>query len=507
MTAPDTGPLVLDLPDEAATARLGEDIAAVLRPGDLVALSGGLGAGKTSLARALIRAVASDPQLEAPSPTFPIRIDHDLPRFKIVHADLYRLGGAADLDEIGLDEAVAEGAVLVEWPEALPPDLSPERLDVALAFAGSGRRAMLVPSGTWRERLARSLAVRSFLDRSGWAGAARAPLAGDASARAYERVSRAGTAAIVMNAPARPEGPALEGGKSYDEIAHRARDVTAFVAIAKALREAGVRAPAVHAADFPSGLLLLEDLGSEGIVAADWTPLMERYEAAIDLLVHMHRLAWPGEIGLPDGRVYRVPSYDRGALLVEVSLFPDWFGGAGGEPAFPPGGRADFLATWSQLLDTIEDGPKTLVLRDYHSPNILWQGGEAGIGRVGVLDFQDALLGHPAYDVASLAQDARVPLSPEQEDALKSRYVAARRSDPGFDRRSFETAYAVLGVQRATKVLGAFNRLALAEGKPGYQRHRERLKALLSRSLADPVLSPLRVWYEPYLQAVRSTGG
>jgi aminoglycoside/choline kinase family phosphotransferase len=119
---------------------------------------------------------------------------------------------------------------------------------------------------------------------------------------------------------------------------------------------------------------------------------------------------------------------------------------------------------------------------------------------VGVLDFQDALMGHPAYDVASLAQDARVSLSPQQEEHLKARYVAGRKAaDPYFDPDAFDAAFAVLGAQRATKVLGAFTRLALVEGKPGYQRHRERLKALLSRTLAHPVLSGLRVWYEPYL--------
>jgi aminoglycoside/choline kinase family phosphotransferase len=119
---------------------------------------------------------------------------------------------------------------------------------------------------------------------------------------------------------------------------------------------------------------------------------------------------------------------------------------------------------------------------------------------VGVIDFQDALIGHPAYDVASLAQDARAPLSAEQETRLQERYIAGRRAaEPAFDVAGFKRAYSILALQRATKVLGVFTRLALAEGKPGYQRHRERLKSLIRRTLADPVLSPLRLWYEPYL--------
>jgi aminoglycoside/choline kinase family phosphotransferase len=389
--------------------------------------------------------------------------------------------------------------VLVEWPELLPAGLTENRLDIALVITGTGRKALLKPSGSWRERLGRTREIRSFLERSGWTGASREPLAGDASSRAYERVSLETGSCLLMNAPARPEGPAIHGGRSYDAIAHRARDVVPFVAIGQALRAAGVRVPEIHAADVNAGLLLLEDLGAEGIVAPDGAPLLERYEAAIDLLVLMHGRIWPEEAPAPGRGAFRIPPYDRDALLVEISLFPDWFGGHGGEPAFPAMHRAPFLEAWSGVLEETRS-VSTLVLRDFHSPNILWQADATGTDRVGVLDFQDALLGHPAYDVASLAQDARVPLSPEQEGHLKSRYVAGRiEADPDFDTQAFDAAFAVLGAQRATKVLGAFTRLALVDGKPGYQRHRARLKALLGRTLSHPVLSDLRVWYEPYL--------
>ena len=303
-----------------------------------------------------------------------------------------------------------------------------------------------------------------------------------------------------MNAPARIEGPPIYDGRSYDAVAHRAMDVRAFVAIDIALRDAGIRAPEILAADMEQGLLLLENLGSEGIIDSSGAPILERYEAAIDLLAYMHGRSWPNDAPLPDGTLYRVPPYDREALLIEISLFPDWFGGHGGEPAFPKDRRDEFLAEWSKILDLIEAEDTTWTLRDFHSPNILWQEGANGIARVGIIDFQDALIGHPAYDVASLAQDARVPLTETDEARLKARYIAGRTSaDPHFDIPAFQRAYSILGLQRATKVLGIFTRLALAEGKPGYQRHRARLKALIRRNLTDPVLSPLRLWYEPYL--------
>ena len=346
----------LRLPDEAATARLAQDVAAVLKAGDLVALSGGLGAGKTTFARALIRALAGDPALEVQSPTFPLRLDHALPRLRIAHADLYRLGDARELDEIGLDEAIAEGALLVEWPERLPPDL--ERRP-ARSFLRDRRRRP-----TRRDRRARKLAGAARAHRAHPRLSRRErPARRDARAAGRRRIDarlRAhrlrGKTAILMNAPARERGPPIYDGRSYDAVAHRALDVRSFVAIDLALRRAGIRAPEIRAADMEAGLLLVEDLGDEGVVDAAGAPIMERYEAAIDLLVYMHGRPWPEEAALPGGGRYALPHYDRDALLVEVSLFPDWFGGKGGEAAFPPERRDDFLADWSRLLETVDAG-------------------------------------------------------------------------------------------------------------------------------------------------------
>ncbi len=493
--------LSLLLPGEDTTARLAEDVAAVLKPGDLVALSGGLGTGKTTFARALLRSLAGDTTLEVQSPTFPLRIDHPLDRLTVVHADLYRLGSPAELGELGLDEAVTHAALLVEWPEKLADDIAGDRLDIALDIEAGGRRATIVARGSWPARLARTARIRAFLDQNGFRNASRAPIAGDASARAYERIAPASENApplILMNAPARSEGLPIYDGRSYDAVAHRTLDIRPFIAIDHALRDAGLHAPAIHAADVNSGLLLLEDLGRDGVVDANGTPIVARYEAAIDALLHLHARDWPAELPLPDGGSYAVPAYDRDALLIEISLFAD-YPGEGGEP-FEKEGRGEFFAAWSAILDQLDQSSTTLVLRDFHSPNILWQPAAEGLARVGLIDFQDALIGHPAYDVASLAKDARVSLSEADEARLKARYVVGRIArDPGFDEEAFDLAYAILGLQRATKVLGIFTRLAVNEGKPGYQRHRPRLKALIRQSLDHPVLSALRVWYEPHL--------
>ena len=487
------------LSDVAATERLAEDVAAVLMPGDLVALSGDLGAGKSTFARALLRAVAGDPDLEVPSPTFALRIDYALPRLSVVHADLYRLGRQADLGELGLEDALDSGALLVEWPGLLPADIAGSRLDIAMTIEGAGRHAEISASGDFAARLDRTLAVRDFLDGAGRRLALRRPIAGDASGRAYERIISGTESAILMNAPRRPDGPPVRDGRSYDSLALRALDVRPFVAVGTALRAKGVHAPEMHAVDLDAGLLLLEDLGGETILAADGTADPERYGAAADLIAFVHMQDWQTDLKLPDGTSWRVPPYDREALLAETDLFSTWFAGNGGEPAFPEEKKEPFREAWSRMLDRV--GPETtLALRDYHSPNIMWLPHAKGLDRIGVIDFQDAAMGHPAYDLASLGQDARVDVPETLERDLIDRYLGARRhGSPGFDAAAFEAAYAIFAAQRATKILGIFTRLALAEGKTTYQRHRNRLKRLLARTLHHEVLSDMRVWYEPFL--------
>jgi tRNA threonylcarbamoyl adenosine modification protein YjeE len=179
--------LSIDLADEAATVRLAEDIAAILRRGDVIALDGDLGAGKTTLARALIRAMAGDAALEVPSPTFTLVQSYALPRFALAHFDLYRLGGADEMAELGLDEALADGAALVEWPERAEGELPMDRLTLALSDGRTPDARVATLSGpdeVWRDRIERTFAIRAFMAAAGWGDATRRYLQGDASARA-----------------------------------------------------------------------------------------------------------------------------------------------------------------------------------------------------------------------------------------------------------------------------------------------------------------------------------
>ncbi|PZQ17297.1 MAG: tRNA (adenosine(37)-N6)-threonylcarbamoyltransferase complex ATPase subunit type 1 TsaE [Ancylobacter novellus] len=484
------------LPDEAATQKLAALVARALKPGDLVTLGGELGAGKTTFARALVRARAGDPELEAPSPTFTLLQTYDLPRGPIVHADLYRLSGPEELEELGWDEAGDDAIVLVEWADRLGAVLPPDRLEIALDLgpdAGS-RKARIVGHGHFAARLRRLRDGQRFLETAGWGDATREHIQGDASSRLYERLTLGDRSAILMDAPARAPGAPVRDGKSYSEIAKLALDSKPFVAIADGLRALGYGAPEIYAADLATGFLLVEDLGVEPVVALG-APITSRYETAVDLLADLHGKAAPAET--PVGReLYRLPDYDIPAFLIECELLCDWHLPRLTGAAVEPEAREAFRELWTEALTPVLAMGRTWALRDYHSPNLTWRDDREGIDRLGVIDFQDACMGPPAYDVVSLLQDARVDLPDGLEMQLAARYLAARRkADPAFEPRDFARAYATLGAQRATKILGIFVRLAERDGKPGYLRHIPRVRRALDANLAHPDLAALAAWY------------
>lgn len=497
----------VELADEAATAALAGEIAPALRPGDLVTLTGGLGAGKTAFARALIRHLSGDPGLEVPSPTFTLLQLYDTPSFPVVHADLYRIGSPGELDALGWDEAAADAVVLVEWPERAGP-LPGDRLDLALdldaARSPSARRAVLTGFGRWAGLIGRIGARSDLLARSGWQGARLSHLQGDASTRSYHRLRKEdGDTAVLMDAPPRTDRTPVRGGRTYSAIAHIAEDIRPFVALARALAERGVSAPNILALDLDHGLAVLEDLGSEGVVGPEG-PVPECYAAAVEMLAGLHARSLPERLPVEPGLDHLIPPFDLPALEIEASLLLDWYLPHQGVTDLPDDERDRFVSLWRETLQPLLDGPRTWLLRDIHSPNLLWLPEREGSARIGVLDFQDAMIGSPAYDVASLCLDARVDVPQSLELQLLARYVKARlAADPGFDAKSFARDYAIMGAQRTTKILGIFARLDRRDGKPAYLRHLPRIRGYLGRTLAHPALEGLRGWYEAHLPDFR----
>jgi N-acetylmuramate 1-kinase len=504
LTTPGGASFNATLPNEQATWRFMTDIAAALEPGDLVTLSGDLGAGKTTFARALIRYLAGDETIDVPSPTFTLIQTYDLPRFTLVHADLYRLSGAAELAELGFDDLPEGAVVLMEWPDRAAGFLPADRLDITFTLAPQlgpdVRNVRYVGYGNFAQRAERIAMVRSFLDESGFGPAQRIRMQGDASTRIFERLNLNGKPAILMNAPRRPDGPPVRDGKPYSAIAHLAEDIVPYVALSSGLRALDLSAPAILHADLDHGLLVMEDLGEDRVVTGDPpAPIAERYTAAVDLLAALHGRELVDMLPVAPHLDYRLRRYDMAAFLIEAELLLDWYllkAGVEGKAA----ARKEFIALWSNALQPAIDAPPTWVLRDYHSPNLLWLAEREGAARIGVLDFQDALIGPAAYDVASLLQDARVDVPEALEMSLLGQYVRARQSqnvDGGaaFDTAGFMLLYATLAAQRATKILGIFARLDRRDGKPQYLRHMPRLWNYLQRSLAHPALAPLKAWY------------
>jgi N-acetylmuramate 1-kinase len=498
MSSPTT--FLAALANETATTQLMADLALLIGPGDVITLSGDLGAGKTAAARAMIRYLADDERLEVPSPTFTLAQGYELPPFGLVHADLYRINDASELQEIGLSPLPEDAVALIEWPERAPGALPPDRIDIAFnhrpALGSTARSAEITGYGKAAAQVARLKALRQFLDAAGFSEAKRQRMAGDASIRSYARLVRDDGVVILMNFPPRPDGPALYDGKSYGAAVHLAEDVKPFVAVANGLRQRGLSAPAIHYADLESGFLITEDFGSAGFVEGDPPqPIPERYEAATDLLAWLHHQGLPETLPLAPQLDYPIPTFDIEALLVEIGLMLEWY--------LPDRGaqvsgemRADFAAIWRNLLERPVAAARTWVLRDFHSPNLIWLGERTGIAQVGLIDFQDAVLGPAAYDLVSLLQDARIDVPEAIELALLTRYIKARLAfDPNFDPAVFAEHYAIMSAQRNTRLLGTFARLNRRDGKPQYLRHQPRIWTYLSRSLAHPALSPVRQWY------------
>jgi N-acetylmuramate 1-kinase len=501
----------IELPNLSATDALAAMVADLVGANDLITVSGDIGVGKTTFARALIRRLTEHPELDVPSPTFTLMQVYETARFPVVHADLYRIASARELEGLGWDEAAEGALVIVEWAQRAGEALAADRLDIELTMDAkqgeSFRIATLTGIGTIAALVARARAIDALLTRSGWGTAHRTFMLGDASSRAYERLSKpSGDTAILMISPPRAHGPLVRYGKSYLTIAHLAETIRPYIAVAEGLRALGLSAPRILAEDLAAGLAIVEDLGADAIVDAQG-PIADRYGVATSLLAHLHSQPLPDTLPIGGDR-YRIPPYDLDALTIEVEVMLDWYVPHVAGVHLSSGARATFNHLWRNSLTDIAAARPSWTLRDYHSPNLLWLRERSGYSRIGLLDFQDCVLGHPAYDLAALLQDARVTIPDALEIRLLGDYVRQRgASGSEFDVTAFVKAYAILGAQRVTKVLGIFSRLDKRDHKPQYLRHIPRLERYLAKGLAHPALSELRVWFQEHLPRVLVAAG
>jgi aminoglycoside/choline kinase family phosphotransferase len=348
-----------------------------------------------------------------------------------------------------------------------------------------------------------------FLKAAGLERAERHPLPGDASTRRYERlVLPDDSTLMLMDAPPSAESrpcppdasPSERVALGYNAMARLAAGrVDAFAAAARFLRERGLGAPEIVALDAEQGLAVTEDLGDGLFARLIETGADERelYFAAIEALARLHAESAPDALPVGDG-AWPLLAYDDLALKTGADLFVDWY------PQFDPRVRLDEAAKaewdrlWAPWRARAEAGASVFIHRDYHAENLLWLPERDGHARVGMIDFQDALRGHPSWDLHSLLQDARRDVSPEIEAAALDRYFALR---PEIDREAFLDDYAALAALNEARILGIFARLIVRDGKPRYQAFMPRMWAHLGRNLARPELAGLKAWFDRHVPA------
>jgi N-acetylmuramate 1-kinase len=489
---------------EADTEAIGRMLALWIRPAMAVFLSGDLGTGKSVLARAIIRAVAGEPDLDVPSPTFAIAQTYDDSRVPLLHADLYRLSHAAEIEHIGLTDLMHSHAAIVEWPDLLSGLVNmSDVLEIAISGHGLERTLSLKARGHWASALRRNEEVEAFLERHGASDLRRQHYQGDASTRRYELLHKGLDRRLLMDMPERTDHRIVRQGKSYSELVHLADKIDPVFAINRFLSARGYRAPEILQCDFEKGLALIEYL--DGITYfnahAAGFDLEDPMRAALDVLADMCGHDWPARVPVREGAFHLIHAFDVDAQLAEVELMPMWFWPWLHQSEAPADVSSSFEATWRGLIAEIPHAP-VWMLRDFHSVNLIWMPREDGFRRVGLIDTQDAVMGHPAYDVVSLIQDARHDVPHALQENLLRHYLDLRRKQPSFDEAQFLKAYAITGAQRATRLLGTFTRLSVRDGKHHYLQHRPRNARYLLQNLEHESLAPLRDWYRRFAPEV-----
>jgi N-acetylmuramate 1-kinase len=351
----------------------------------------------------------------------------------------------------------------------------------------------------------RAEARARVLAEAGFAGANESPLPGDASTRRYVRLEKAGRHGMLMDAPPSNEtgpcppdaDPATRKRLGYNAEARLAASrVEAFVGVARHLTAHGLSAPLVNAWDRPTGYAVIEDLGDALFydVVEGGHPEAPPYHAAIEALAHLHAIAAPPALDF-DGGAWPLLDYDRIAMLAEVDLMLEWFAGRLMGVALPDEARASWHMAWDKALAPVLAGPRVLVLRDFHAQNLLWLPDRHGPARVGLLDFQDGLAGHPAYDLVSLLEDARRDVSPDTVQSSLAHYIAIS----GANADEMHAAFAVLGAQRNAKIIGIFARLAIRDGKARYLDLLPRVIAHMRGDIRHARLADVAAWFERWL--------
>lgn len=357
--------------------------------------------------------------------------------------------------------------------------------------------------------MSRETDIIEFLKQAGWGEAARTPVPGDASSRRYERLSMGEQKAVLMDAPRGAEAPSEPEGASaadrkalgYNALARLAGpEPAAFICIADALTARGFSAPKILSQDLDAGFILLEDLGDDlfaRVIKNDPSKEAELYAAAIDVLAAIYRSSFPEALNSGEAH-WRLRPYDSAALQAEVDLLLEWYAVDAGAD-ISVAAKQQWTEIWAELFHYLSAHAPGLALRDFHAENIFWLPERGATSRVGLIDFQDGLMAHPAYDLVSLLEDARRDVSADLHNALIARFCdqSGLKNDTAF-----QAAYAVMGAQRNAKILGIFIRLAKRDNKPHYRRLIPRVQKLFLGDIKGIEFKKLRAWFSAHLPSV-----
>jgi len=458
-------------------------IAPIFEKGDLLALNGEIGSGKTTLSKHLINYLTETRIDEVNSPTFNLCQTYSKQDLTISHYDFYRLDSLQEIEDLDISDSIKNNFTIIEWANKFSSILPKDHIEIQIKNKSHEREYKILFHGKYTKKITNHKNRLSFLSNSNCNFKKITNMKGDASNRKYYRVNDSKKNFVLMDA-------------SEDSIKKTttSKTITDFIVFGKYLEKIGLRVPKIYRFDIQKQLILEEDLGlttyNELYSKLSFEDLITPAIESLLILVHSNYR----NINDLDGRAFQPHNFDEKVFINESKIFIDYYWPIVKNSICPEEEKFKFLSIMEQIyLDLSTD--KTLILRDYHSPNLHYLQNEKGHRKCAIIDFQDALLGHPLYDLVSLAQDARFTISEDKEryiiDAFKDKFLF---NDFQLSRSSFNEQYQILAIQRSLKILGIFARLSLLEGKNNYIIHMPRVVNYIRRSMDCGLLHNLTHW-------------
>mgnify|MGYP001272369135 FL=1 len=465
--------------------KLAKELVPLLNEGGVMTLNGQIGAGKTTLAKLIIQELTQTPLEDIVSPTFNLYHTYNKDNLEIAHYDFYRIESEIELLEIDLNESLTDKICIIEWADKFRDLLPKDRIEIFIKCKKNERVYRINPLGKFREVVSDRAKIENYLGGLDINFTELQRLPGDASKRNYYRVMSPDNTMILMDATQE------SNIKSKTGLSNGIDD---FIKIQKYLDSIDVRVPKLIVRNRTDNILLEEDLGeysyADMLTKENYQKL---YNPAIKTLIHISNINHPKNIST-DSNPHYLKEFDLDIYLNEAEIFIDYYWPFIHGKQCNADKKQEFTHVMGEVYSNLTDD-KTLMLRDFHSPNLLFLENEDGFRKCAVIDFQDALFGHPLYDLVSLTNDARTTIDEHQEKYLIDLY---KKDFPfnnfQFDSLSFIEQYHILGVQRSIKILGIFARLAILETNQNYLVHMPRVICYIKRIMQSGSIQTLACW-------------